>query len=69
MSAQGNVCGERSHASHPDEAFGNPAEALTAVNRPDVGAPAAGEVAIALEASPINPYDRLDSTEDKKEIR
>jgi hypothetical protein len=53
VSAQGNGCGERSHASHPDEAFGNPAKALTAVNRPDVGAPAAGEVAIALEASPI----------------
>jgi hypothetical protein len=53
VSAQGNVCGERSHASHPDEAFGNPAEALTAVNRPDVGAPAAGEEVSALEASPI----------------
>jgi hypothetical protein len=53
VSAQGNVCGERSHASHPDEAFGHPAEVRTAVNRPDGGAPAAGAVAIALEASPI----------------
>ena len=35
------------------EAFGNPTEVLKAVNRPDVGAPAAGEVVIALEASPI----------------
>jgi hypothetical protein len=69
VSAQGNVCGERSHASHPDEAFGNPAEALTAVKRPDVGAPAAGEVAIALEASPIKQEDLLDSTDDRKEIR
>ena len=51
------------------EAFGNPAEVVKAVDIPDVGAPAAGAVVIALEASPINPYDRLDSTEDKKEIR
>src|SRR5437773_1641602 len=50
------------------EACGHPAEILTAVDIPDVGAPAAGAVVIALEASPINPYDRLDSTEDKKEI-
>jgi len=69
VSAQGNVCGERSHASHPDEAFGNPAEALTAVNRPDVGAPAAGEVVSTLEASPIKQEDLLDSTDDRKEIR
>jgi hypothetical protein len=53
VSAQGNGCGERSHASHPDEAFGHPAEVVTAVDSPDVGAPAAGAVAIALEASPI----------------
>ena len=51
------------------ETFGSPAEVVKAVDLPDVGAPAAGEVVIALEASPINPYDRLDSTEDKKEIR
>ena len=55
------------------EAFGNPAEVLKAVDRPDVGAPAAGELLIALEASPINQYDLLDSTDDstddRKEIR
>lgn len=32
---------------------------LKAVDIPDVGAPAAGEVVIALEASPINQYDLL----------
>jgi NADPH:quinone reductase-like Zn-dependent oxidoreductase len=37
------------------EAFGNPAEVVKVVDIPDVGAPAAGEVVIALEASPINP--------------
>src|SRR5262249_1767763 len=41
------------------EVFGNPAEVVKAVDIPDVGAPAAGEVVIALEASPINPYDLL----------
>jgi NADPH:quinone reductase-like Zn-dependent oxidoreductase len=41
------------------EAFGRPAEVLKAVDIPDVGAPAAGEVVIALEASPINQYDLL----------
>ena len=41
------------------EAFGNPAEVLKAVDIPDVGAPAAGELLIALEASPINQYDLL----------
>src|SRR5262249_12668241 len=41
------------------EAFGNPAEVVRAVDIPDVGAPAAGEVVIAVEASPINPYDLL----------
>ena len=51
------------------EAFGNPAEVLTAVDIPDVGAPAAGEVVIALEALPINQYDLLDSTDDRKEMR
>ena len=51
------------------EAFGHPAEVLKAVDRPDVGAPAAGAVVIALEASPIKQYDLLDSTDDKKEIR
>src|SRR5262247_1582575 len=41
------------------ETFGNPAEVVKAVEVPDVGAPAAGEVVIALEASPINQYDLL----------
>ncbi len=41
------------------EAFGNPAEVLKVVELPDVGAPAAGEVVIALEASPINMSDLL----------
>ena len=51
------------------EAFGHPAEVLTAVDIPDVGALAAGEVVIALEALPINQYDLLDSTDDRKEMR
>jgi NADPH:quinone reductase-like Zn-dependent oxidoreductase len=41
------------------EVFGNPAEVVKAVDIPDVGAPAAGEVVIAVEASPINQYDLL----------
>src|ERR1700758_3364001 len=41
------------------EAFGNPAEVLKVVEVPDVGAPADGEVVIALEASPINMSDLL----------
>jgi NADPH:quinone reductase-like Zn-dependent oxidoreductase len=41
------------------EAFGNPIEVVKAVDVPDVGAPAAGEVVIAVEASPINPSDLL----------
>jgi NADPH:quinone reductase-like Zn-dependent oxidoreductase len=41
------------------EAFGNPAEVLKVVEVPDVGAPAEGEVVIALEASPINMSDLL----------
>jgi NADPH:quinone reductase-like Zn-dependent oxidoreductase len=41
------------------EAFGNPAEVVKAVDIPDVGAPAAGEVVIAVEASPINPSNLL----------
>src|SRR6202048_254366 len=41
------------------EAFGNPAEVMKVVEIPDVGAPAAGEVVIALEASPINMSDLL----------
>src|SRR5262247_1965845 len=41
------------------ETFGRPAEVVKAVEVPDVGAPAAGEVVIALEASPINQYDLL----------
>jgi NADPH:quinone reductase-like Zn-dependent oxidoreductase len=41
------------------ETFGNPAEVVKAVEVPDVGDPAAGEVVIALEASPINPSDLL----------
>jgi NADPH:quinone reductase-like Zn-dependent oxidoreductase len=51
------------------EAFGHPAEVLTAVDIPDVGAPAAGEVVIALEVLPINQYDLLDSTDNRKEMR
>jgi NADPH:quinone reductase-like Zn-dependent oxidoreductase len=39
------------------ETFGNPAEVVKVVDVPDVGKPAAGEVVIALEASPINPSD------------
>jgi NADPH:quinone reductase-like Zn-dependent oxidoreductase len=41
------------------EAFGDPAEVLKLVDIPDVGAPAEGEVVIALEASPINMSDLL----------
>jgi NADPH:quinone reductase-like Zn-dependent oxidoreductase len=41
------------------EAFGNPAEVAKAVDVPDIGAPAAGEVVISLEASPINPSDLM----------
>jgi hypothetical protein len=39
------------------ETFGNPVEVVKAVDLPDVGAPATGEVVIALEASPINQYE------------
>ena len=41
------------------ETIGNPVEIVKAVDIPDVAAPAAGEVVIALEASPINQYDLL----------
>src|SRR6478752_5443682 len=41
------------------EAFGDPAEVMKLVDIPDVGAPGAGEVVIALEASPINMSDLL----------
>jgi NADPH:quinone reductase-like Zn-dependent oxidoreductase len=41
------------------EAYGNPTEVVQVVDLPDVGAPAAGEVVIEVEASPINPYDLL----------
>jgi len=41
------------------ETYGNPAEILKVVHRPDVGPPAAGEVVVEVEASPINPYDLL----------
>jgi len=41
------------------ETFGKPAEVLKAVDIRDVGAPAAGEVVIAVEASQINQYDLL----------
>jgi len=41
------------------EMFGKPAEVVKLVDVPDVGAPAANEVVIALEASPINPSDLL----------
>jgi NADPH:quinone reductase-like Zn-dependent oxidoreductase len=39
--------------------FGRPADVLALVELPDVGAPDAGEVVIAVEASPINQYDLL----------
>jgi NADPH:quinone reductase-like Zn-dependent oxidoreductase len=45
------------------EAFGNPAEVVKTVEMPDVGPPAADEVVIAVEASPINQYDLLDRWE------
>jgi len=48
------------------EAFGHPAEVLNAVDIPDVGALAAGEVVIALAASPINQYDLLDSIDNQE---
>ncbi|HEY0911599.1 MAG TPA: zinc-dependent alcohol dehydrogenase family protein [Bradyrhizobium sp.] len=41
------------------EKFGNPAEVMKLVDIPDVGAPGAGEVVIALEASPINMSDLM----------
>jgi NADPH:quinone reductase-like Zn-dependent oxidoreductase len=41
------------------ETFGNPAEVAKLVDIPDVGTPGAGEVVIAVDASPINPYDLL----------
>jgi len=41
------------------EAYGNPLEVAKAVDVPDVGAPAAGEVVIAVEASPVNQYDLM----------
>jgi NADPH:quinone reductase-like Zn-dependent oxidoreductase len=41
------------------ETFGNPAEVAKLVDIPEVGTPGAGEVVIAVEASPINPYDLL----------
>ncbi len=41
------------------ESFGNAAEVVKAVDIPDVGKPAAGEVVMALEGSPINQYDLL----------
>ena len=41
------------------EAYGNATEVLRVADLPDVGAPAAGEVVIEVEASPINQYDLL----------
>ena len=41
------------------EVFGNPAEVVKAVDIPDVGAPAAAEVVIAVEASPVSQYDLM----------
>ena len=41
------------------EAYGNPAEVVKVVDLPEVGPPAAGEVVIEVEASPINAYDLL----------
>ena len=39
--------------------FGGPHEVAACVEVPDVGAPAAGEVVIEVEAFPINPADLL----------
>jgi NADPH:quinone reductase-like Zn-dependent oxidoreductase len=39
--------------------FGKPADVAHCVDAPDVGAPSANEVVIAVEASPINQYDTL----------
>jgi NADPH:quinone reductase-like Zn-dependent oxidoreductase len=39
--------------------FGDPAEVLEVVERPDPPAPGAGEVRLAFEAAPINPSDLL----------
>ena len=41
------------------ETFGRPADVVKIVDIPDVGAPAADEVVIAIGASPINQYDLL----------
>lgn len=41
------------------ERFRRPSDVLQVADVPDVGAPAAGEVVIAVEASPINQYDLL----------
>ena len=41
------------------ERFGTPSDVLQLVDVPEVGAPATGEVVIAVEASPINQYDLL----------
>ena len=41
------------------EQYGSPADVLKVVDLSDVGAPAASEFAIEVEASPINPYDLL----------
>jgi len=37
------------------EAFGKPVQVVKVVEIPDVGAPGAGEVVLALEASPMIP--------------
>ena len=39
--------------------FGNPADVVHCVELPDVGAPAADEVVIRMEAFPVNPADLL----------
>src|SRR5689334_7640243 len=39
------------------EADGNPTEVVEVVDHPVVGAPAAGEVVLEVEALPINRYD------------
>jgi NADPH:quinone reductase-like Zn-dependent oxidoreductase len=41
------------------EAYGDPAEVVKVVDLPDVGLPAAGEVVIEVEASPVNPYELM----------
>jgi len=50
---------ESSHESSRDQGIRQSGRGRQVVDIPDVGAPAAGEVVIALDASPINQYDLL----------